>query len=310
MKSGNPFTSVLSLAFLLLLQASVAMAAADAPETVLVRRGDVVITRADWNAEILRIPAKDRADFASSTPRNISLLERMLTTRELAQQARKNKLDADTTTRLRVRQEEERILAAAYLANAEDLAAREFEQKRSSWERRARELYQVDAARFATPETVMVTLLFFSAGKDGFDAAEKRAESALTSIKNGADIGDLAAALSDDTTTRDARGRKGPLSRADMDIQLASAVFALKNKGDLTAAVRTREGWFVVRLDERRAPVAKSFDEAKGAIMAELKQAEMTNARHAAIATVGGGIEVEVNAPAIDALRTEPTRKP
>ena len=310
MKSGNPFTSVLSLAFLLLLQASVAMAAADAPETVLVRRGDVVITRADWNAEILRIPAKDRADFASSTPRNISLLERMLNTRELAQQARKNKLDADTTTRLRVRQEEERILAAAYLANAEDLAAREFEQKRSSWERRARELYQVDAARFATPETVMVTLLFFSAGKDGFDAAEKRAESALTSIKNGADIGDLAAALSDDTTTRDARGRKGPLSRADMDIPLASAVFALKNKGDLTAAVRTREGWFVVRLDERRAPVAKSFDEAKGAIMAELKQAEMTNARHAAIATVGGGIEVEVNAPAIDALRTEPTRKP
>jgi hypothetical protein len=70
-------------------------AAADADltaaDTILLRRGNVTITRAEWDAEVLRIPAKDwtspRARAASE------LLERMMTTRELAARAREQKLD-------------------------------------------------------------------------------------------------------------------------------------------------------------------------------------------------------------------------
>ena len=281
--------------------------AADTHDTVLVRRGDVAITRADWDVELLRIPAKDRAEFAANPRRNRALLERLLTTRELALQARRSKLDADPVTRLRLRLEEDKVLAAAWLTSVEEAAASDFELRRPAFERRARELYEIDRAKYATPETVMITLLYFSAGKEGFDAAEKRANAALAKIKGGADIGELAASESDDTTTREVRGRKGPLARADLDASLANAVFALKGKGEVTGALRTSEGFFVVRLDERRPPVRQTFDEAKAAIMAELKQTQMANARQAALANVGGGGEIEINGPAVDALRTAPT---
>ena len=105
--------NALRLLPLLALLAPAAAMAADPADTVLARRGEVVITRADWDAELLRIPPKDRAEFASNLRRNYSLLERMLTTRELALEAKQKKLDADPMTRTRIRQEEDRILAAA-----------------------------------------------------------------------------------------------------------------------------------------------------------------------------------------------------
>jgi peptidyl-prolyl cis-trans isomerase C len=233
----------------------------------------------------------------------------MLTTRELATLARQSKLDVDPLIRIRVRQEEDRLLAAAMVAKAEATAALDFEQKRASWERRAREIYSVDRAQYSSPETVTVTLLFFSSEKDGFDGAQSRATEALAKIKGGADIGDLAASVSEDPTTRDIRGRKGPLARDDMDSNLANAVFALKNKGDLTNVVRTREGWFIVRLDERGASKARTFDEVKGEIMADLKQKHVEAARSALIASLGEDKDLALNPTAIEALRV-PTKTP
>ena len=289
-------------------------AAADADlaagDTILLRRGNVTLTRADWDAELLRIPAKDRADFAESPRRNRQLLERMMTTRELAARAREQKLDQDPMTRLRVRQEEDRVLVAVLTAKVEEGAAIEFELKRPAWERRARELYEVDKPKYSTPETVTVTMLFFSATKDSFDGAQARATDALSRIKGGADIGELALTISDDATTRELRGRKGPVSRADLDPSLANAVFALTGKGALTQPVRTRDGWFVVRLDERQAPKPRSFDEVKGEIMAQFKESSINAAREAMSANLGEGKPLEVNQPAIDALRTPSRQKP
>jgi peptidyl-prolyl cis-trans isomerase D len=196
------------------------------------------------------------------------------------------------------------------VAKAEEAAALEFEQKRASWERRARELYEVDKARYSWPETATITLLFFSSEKDGFDGAQSRANEALAKIKGGADIGDLAASVSEDPSTRDTRGRKGPLARADMDSNLANAVFALKNKGDMTGAVRTREGWFIVRLDERTPPKLRAFDEVKGDILAELRQEQLEGARSALIASLGEDKDLALNPTAIEALRVPTTKTP
>jgi parvulin-like peptidyl-prolyl isomerase len=278
--------------------------AAEPSETVLARRGDVVITRADWDAEIQRIPAKDRAEFASNLRRSYSLLERMLTTRELALEAKRQKLDLDPTTQTRIRQEEERILAAAFVVSAEDAAARDFDARQQVFERRARELYEVDKRSYASPETVMITTLYFAADKDGFEGAGKRADAALAKIKAGADIGDLASTVSDDPTTRDVRGRKGPLAQSDLEPALARAAFALKAKGDVSDVVRARDGFWIIRLDERRPSVPRSFDEVKGTIMADLRQQQVAAARTAAANSAGGGKEIEFNAPAIEALRS------
>ncbi len=280
--------------------------AAEPTETVLARRGDVVITRADWDAEIQRIPPKDRAEFAENLRRSYALIERLLATRELALVAKQKKLDADPATRTRLRLEEDRILAAALVASAEDAAARDFEARQQAFERRARELYEIDRSKYATPETVMITTLYFAAAKDGFEGATKRADDALAKIRSGADIGDLAASVSDDATTREVRGRKGPLAQSDLEPALARAAFALKAKGDLSPVVRGLDGVWIIRLDERRPSVPRSFDEVKGAIMEELMQQQVAAARQATVGAVGAGKDIEFNAAAIEALRAPP----
>jgi peptidyl-prolyl cis-trans isomerase C len=279
--------------------------AADAPDTVLVRRGDIVITQGDFEVELLRIPAENRTAFAASSRRNRELISRMLQNRELAVLAREKKLDQDPATRRRLQLEEERFLATVLMAQVDEAAGREFDVKRAAFERRARERYTVDSASFARPATVTFTQIFFAPGKDGSDAAQKRAGDALAKIKAGADVAELAVSISDDPGARETRGRLGPSARADLDPSLADAVFALTKPGDVGGPVKTRAGWHVVRLDERTAPVARSFDEVKDGIMADLREKHVTEAHDTFLKGLGGAKETYVNEPAIEALKAK-----
>ncbi len=295
---------VLSTAFIL--AAPAVAIAADASDPVLVRRGDIVITKADYEAELQRIPKQDRAAFAASTRRNRELIERILVTRELAAQAREKKLDQDAMVKHRLVLEDDKLLAAILLAQVEETAAREFAAQSAKFERVAREQYLVGKAGYTTPETLMLTQVFFSAEKDGFEGAKKRADEAYAKIRAGADIGDFAATISDDTSKRDARGRIGPLARTDLDAQVAEVAFALKKPGDISEPVKSRAGWHIVRLDARNAAVQKSFDDVKGDIMKQLRNQHIVDAKNELMRGIAARNEVVVDEAAIDALRLQP----
>lgn len=278
--------------------------AADAADPVLIRRGDVAITKSDYAAELQRIPAKDRADFASSTRRNRELLEQMLVTRELADLARQRKLDQDPVVRRRLQLQDEKLLATVLVESVEQAAAREFDANLPRFERAAREEYLVDKASYTLPETVMVTQIFFAAEKDGMEGAKKRADDAYAKIRAGADMGDLAATLSDNASARDVRGHAGPYSRRDMEAQIADVVFALK-KGEVSEPIKARLGWYVVRLDERTPATTKTFDEAKSEIMASLRTRHINDARTALLRSFGEGGDAVLDEAATEALRTQ-----
>ncbi len=279
--------------------------AADAADPVLVRRGDVVVTKSDYEAELQRIPKEDRSAFAASTRRNRELIERILVTRELAAQAKDRKLDQNAMVKRRLALEEEKLLAGVMLAEVAETAAREFAAQSTKFERVAREQYLVGKASYATPETLMLTQVFFSAEKDGFEGARKRADDAYAKIRAGADIGDLAATISDDTSGRDARGRIGPLARTDLDARVAAAAFALKKPGDVSEPVKSSAGWHIVRLDARNPAVAKSFDEVKDQIMNQLRDQYIAEERNALVRSIAAKNEAVVDEAAIDALRLQ-----
>src|SRR4029453_2838650 len=186
---------------MLALTAPAAAIAADAADPVLVRRGDIVITKSDYQTELHPTPEQDRASFAASTRRNRELIDRMLVTRELAAQAREKKLDQDPLVKRRLAFEEDKLLAAVLLAQIEETAARDFAAQSAKFERVAREQYVVAKARYTTPETLMLTQVFFSADKDGLEGAKKRADEAYAKIRAGADIGELPQTVSHDTPT-------------------------------------------------------------------------------------------------------------
>ena len=58
------------------------------PETVLAQRGDLKVTRADYDVELLRLPPDIRGGFATSEKRVADLLTRMLLTKEAPRRSR------------------------------------------------------------------------------------------------------------------------------------------------------------------------------------------------------------------------------
>ena len=70
-------------------------AMAASPDDVLVRTPEMVITRADWEAELTRIPDDQRVAFATSPQRVQAALNNLLVNRTLAERARAKGLDKD-----------------------------------------------------------------------------------------------------------------------------------------------------------------------------------------------------------------------
>lgn len=125
------------------------LALANPPETMLVRRGDVVITQADYDAEIQKLPSHLRANFALYERMVLELLDRLLVAREFGVRARARGLVAAPELAGRSPLESDRVLAAAWIAYIDEQAGRAFDAKRRLWEERARELYLVDKTRYA-----------------------------------------------------------------------------------------------------------------------------------------------------------------
>ena len=86
---------------------------ANPPETVLVRRGNVAVTQADYDAEIEKLPSHLRANFASYERKVLEMLDRLLVARELGTQARARGLVDASQLAQRTPLEADSILAAA-----------------------------------------------------------------------------------------------------------------------------------------------------------------------------------------------------
>jgi len=125
-----------------LVSATNAQSATDLSE-VLVENRWAKVTRGDYEAELLKIPADIRGGFATDKKRVTDLLVRMLVGKSLAVQARSGDLYKDAEMQRRRALEIDRADAALYIAQVEESAGREFDSRKAQFESRARELYAV-----------------------------------------------------------------------------------------------------------------------------------------------------------------------
>jgi peptidyl-prolyl cis-trans isomerase C len=271
-------------------------------DTVLMSNSNARVTQAEFEAELLKLPIDLRAGFATNPRRVNDLLVRMLVQKSLAAQARAAKLDATPNAVLRIQLETDRLLAQVMAESLEAQAAAEFEANRAKYEARARDLYLIDRAKFATPEHVNATHILFDTKKRGSDEAKKLAEETRAKIAAGADMSKLARELSDDPSSGNNSGSLGWFAQKDMDPAFGAAAFALKNKGDLSAPVLSQFGWHVIRLDDRRPATQPTFDQARDTIMADLKKGFLDEKREAAITAIRRDPKTQVNREAVDAI--------
>jgi peptidyl-prolyl cis-trans isomerase C len=280
----------------------IASAQSAAVETVLISNSVASVTRSDYDIELLKLPPDLRVGFANNAKRVNDLLVRMLTLKSLAAQAKAAKLDASPEASRRMQIEIDRLLSQIMMENVEAAATAEFEANRTKYEARARELYLVDRASFATPAQVSATHILYDTKKHTSEEAKKLAQDARARIAAGADMGKLASEASEDPSAKSNNGTLGWFTQKEMDPAFGEAAFALRNTGDLSEPVLSQFGWHVIRLDGKRPAAVRPYEEARDEILAQLRKRYVDEKKDEVLAVIRRDPKTQVNRDAVDAL--------
>jgi len=273
-----------------------------APDDVIAENATVKLTRADYEAELQRLPAASRAGFASDPRRITTLLNNMLVGKTMAAEGRKGGLDRDPLVQRRMALEAEKVLAEAEAQRIEALAGAEFDAKVALYLPKARERYLVDKDKFVVPEEIEASHILFLTNARSEAAALALAQQVEAKLAVGADFAALARELSEDQATKSGGGHLSWFGAKQMDPGFAKAAFALKNAGDVSPPVLSRFGYHVIRLDGRRPQRQKSFDEVKDQLIADMRQAYVTEQQALKVAAIRNDPALKVNQTALDTL--------
>jgi peptidyl-prolyl cis-trans isomerase C len=244
--------------------------AAPAADPVLARVDGIEIRQSDLEAEIRRLPDELR----SVPPQMLQplLLDQLITQKALVAAARAQGLDRDAEIRQRLRRAEEETLQQALLL-------REVQPLLTEEALRSRFLRDV-AARPADEEIRARHILV---------PTEAEARAALAEVRRaGADFAEVARRRSTGPGSREG-GDLGFFKRGDMIPEFEQAAFALRPGEIAQAPVRTQFGWHVIKLEERRAVAAPTYEESRE----QLRQQAFEEGVNAAVERIRNAADVE-----------------
>lgn len=137
--------------------------------------------------------------------------------------------------------------------------------------------YQQNAARLAKPEERRASHILVAAAKDAPAAQKEQAKAKAQDLlaqarKNPDGFAALAKQHSQDPGSAAQGGDLDFFPRGAMTKPFEDAVFALKNKGDLSDVVETEFGYHVIKLTDIRIDTPKTYDELRPQLEAQAKR--------------------------------------
>lgn len=286
----NAFRLASLPASLLVLSLLGAAAAHAADESVLVRASNgVVVTATDVLADAERIPPEVRAHVFQDAGRVAQQASNLAVMRSLAAQARAEGLADDPMIAAAVRQAADAVLGNALLARA--VAAVEVD--RSAAERLALADYRSNPQRFRTEEEVQARHILLR-GEGAVERAKALREQLL---QPGADFAAFAEKHSEDPGSAVRGGDLGFFARGRMVGAFEEAAFALE-PGGLSEVIETEFGAHIIKVEARRAPGVRPFEDVRESLVAEIVKSLQAEARAALVAPITASV-----VPDIDALQ-------
>ena len=234
------------------------------PDTQLVADGPVVVSAADFEGNILRIPEDKRGGFRMSYDRVVSVVDNVFIARSLAKKARDEKLDQDPAVQARLRQVQDAFLADLYVQKMEKASVD------VDVERRARELYAADNTSFKTEEEAHVQQILIGTACRTKEAARQIAEQAAREARAGANFLELAEKYSDPGETAYKGGDigTGPVKRL---VEPVRDALAKLKPGEISDPVESKFGVHVLKLIEHKPATVRPFEAVKDQVIAREK---------------------------------------
>ena len=139
-------------------------------------------------------------------------------------------------------------------------------------EEEAREWFEKHRSRFDLPPRVRARHIFIATLNRESEDAKATLEKALAELKAGTkDFATLASELSDDLRTKQSGGDLGWMTEGRLPADFGHAAFVAKLQRP--ALIRTKIGWHILEVTERRKSEPRSFEDARDEVIAALESA-------------------------------------
>ncbi len=268
---------------------------ASAQDKVLAKIGDQTVTEKDLNEMVASFPDK----FYQTPEGQGKALDYLVNIYVMADEAKKQGLDKDP--------EVQRLLAYT----TRDLLARVYLDKMTKnlptpTDAEAKAYFDKNRSQFVIPESVLLRHILVK--------TEKEAKDVLERLKKGEKFGDIANKVSI-CPSRAKGGSLDWLPKGTLVKEIEDEAFAMKN-GQITGPVKSRFGYHVLLLEDKRAPQETSFDQVKDSIIERLKFEAQQGQYEKMAAELRKKLNVQVTQPTGDkastapALPTGPTASP
>jgi peptidyl-prolyl cis-trans isomerase C len=248
---------------------------AESPSDVLVTYGTgKTITINDFEAALRTAPANVRDEARTNPKLATQVLETIMLTRVIADEARSLGLDKNPVARGEMEQVADRALAAWRLE------ALEKAMEIPDYTQVAREQYEINKDRYVEPERIDAAHVLIATKDRDEASALARAQEVRAKAIAGQPFPELAKEYSDDPGSKKKGGDLGYFARGRMVKPFEEAAFALKQPGDISEVVKTPFGFHVIKLLDRQPGRQKTFEEVKDGIIAPMRN-KLVNAEKA-----------------------------
>lgn len=132
------------------------------------------------------------------------------------------------------------------------------------------EYYQQNLFDYRTDEERQTAHILFESAEDDETIAAK-AEEVLAKIQAGEDFAEMAKTFSSDTFSAENGGDLGWFGKGIMDPAFEDAAFALENKGDVSAVVKSDFGYHIIKLTDVKPEQVSAFEDVKQEIITKVK---------------------------------------
>lgn len=156
-----------------------------------------------------------------------------------------------------------------------------------------KQYYDAHLSRFTFPEEYRISQILIRPRRgEGLEGAQQRAGKVYAMAKEGADFADLARTRSDG---REARlgGSLGLVRQGELEPPLERTIAELK-PGDVSKPIKTDDGFHILRLDERKPPKYKPYEQVKREVQILLSQQKSEAQYHRWIHELENKAHIEV----------------
>lgn len=239
------------------------------PAGVAARMGEAEVRLEEIKALLDAAAPEVRAQLQQSSADLNNLVRTVLLRKVLAAEARSKAWDKRPEVVAQMDQARDQALVNSYL-----LALTRPPESYPS-EAEVRSAYEQNTAAFAVPRQVRLSQIFVQAPPESDKAAFAKAQAKVNDLsekarRKGADFPALAKASSEHAESAAKGGDMGWLAEASLIAELRDAAASLK-KGEVSAAVRSPQGWHLVRLDDVKEKTIRPLAEVQDQLVQALR---------------------------------------